>query len=85
MGDRKRIFKKNQQGLLFQTLVPSAHRRQRVGRQMCQKTRERPRSHLVLDDTQLSFRGGKGGGEEVGTGHRGSWICQKPPRQGLCG
>lgn len=67
MGDRKRIFKKNQQGLLFQTLVPSARRHQGAGRQMCQKTGKRPQSHLILDYKTVVFQrrewGWRGGGD----------------------
>lgn len=39
----------------------------RVRRKMCPKTGKRPPSHLVLSYRQLSFRGGNGDGEDMGT------------------
>lgn len=46
---------------------PARASHRRVRRKMCQKTGKRPPSHLVLSYRQLSFRGGDGDGEDMGT------------------
>lgn len=46
---------------------PARASHRRVRRKMCHKTGERPPSHLVLSYRQLSFGGGNGDGEDMGT------------------